>query len=104
MSSNETMVKVYTNPKNYAKDAKDLAKDGWKAENVTERQPRRGCGRILAMGVIFAFIFPPKPELVVTYSRERLNKGYVRCWSCGTINQAKQKRFFCTKCGSQMER
>lgn len=98
----ESMVRVYTKPEDYSRDAAKLAKDGWVAAQVTERQPRRGCGRILLMGVIFAFIFPPKPELVVTYTRTTLQKGFVRCFRCGAINQTGKAHEFCVNCGAAL--
>lgn len=100
----ESMVRVYTKPSDYSKDAAKLASDGWIAGNVTERQPRRGCGRILLMGVVFAFIFPPKPELVVTYTRTVLQKGFVRCFACGTINESGKGHEFCVNCGAALRK
>jgi hypothetical protein len=37
---------------------------------MTERQPRPGLLRIVTLG-LFSLVFPPKPELVVTYKRQR---------------------------------
>ncbi len=99
----ESHVVVYKNPKAYEKDAPKLAKKGWKVESVTERKPRAGIGRLLSLGFV-TMIFPPKPELVVTYSKSTLKKGYVRCFSCGTINRDERgnKTQTCTKCGVQL--
>lgn len=93
----ETMVRVYKKPEDYERDAAKLAKDNWSVDSVTERRPRSGCGRI-ALLWLWALVFPPKPELVVTYARVTLNKGYVRCFSCGTINRD-TKGAICTNCG-----
>jgi hypothetical protein len=98
----ETMVRVYKKPKDYERDAAKMAKDSWSAESVTERRPRSGIGRIATLG-FGSLVFPPKPELVVTYARTTLNKGYVRCFACGVINRDKKdKGAFCTKCGAQL--
>lgn len=100
----ETVVRVYTSPKDFERDTPRFAAEGWIVASVTHRQPRRGCGRILLMGVIFAFIFPPKPELVVTYERTVLAPGYARCYSCGTINRYERTSTFCTNCGKPLRR
>lgn len=59
-------VKRYQNEKAYQKDAAKMLKKGYEVQNVVSEQPRSGCGRILTIG-LFAAIFKPKPELVVTY-------------------------------------
>lgn len=69
-SATETMVRVYRGNAAYQKDATKLAKDGWNPTGMVERKPRAGCLRILTLG-LFTLIFPPKPELVVTYRRTR---------------------------------
>lgn len=97
VENRETVVRVYKKPKEYEKDASKMAKDNWSVESVTERRPRSGIGRIATL-MLLALVFPPKPELVVTYARVTLKKGYVRCFSCGTINRDK-KGAFCTNCG-----
>ncbi|HEU0164617.1 MAG TPA: hypothetical protein VFQ54_06185 [Thermomicrobiales bacterium] len=104
----ETMVRTYTATKDYSKDAKQLAKEGWRVAEVTRHERRRGCMRILMMGVIFAWIYPPKPEIIVRYERAILNKGFARCYSCGTINRIpKFERgqphvFTCSNCGAEL--
>lgn len=67
----ETMVRTYTSAKAYQNDAKRLARDGWSAANVTEHRRRSGCIRVFLLLGIFALVFPPKPEIVVTYVRTR---------------------------------
>lgn len=64
------MVRVYKSPEAYRKDAAKLAKQGWSVQSVTERRPRSGCMRLLLLWFV-VLIFPPKPELVVTYVRHR---------------------------------
>lgn len=59
-------VKRYRNEKEYQKDAAKMLKNGYEVQSVVSEQPRSGCGRILTIG-LFAAIFKPKPELVVTY-------------------------------------
>lgn len=100
----ETMVRVYKKPDDFHKDAVKLAKDGWGVAHMMERRPRQGCARVVLMGFLFAFLFPPKPEIVVTYERAVLAKGYVRCYSCGTINRVVGKRFSCVKCGVELSK
>lgn len=65
----ETMVREYKGVKNFRDDAAKLSADGWIVANQSEFRPRRGCLRIIMLGFIFAFLFPPKPIIVVTYSR-----------------------------------
>lgn len=66
MSNKPIQVKRYKNEKEYQKDAAKLAAKGYEIQSVVSEQPRAGCGRILTIG-LFAAIFKPKPELVVTY-------------------------------------
>lgn len=70
----ETMVRTYKKAKDYQKDAQKLGKQGWRVVGTVEHRPRSGLGRIttgvLTLG-IGALMFPPKPEIVVTYERER---------------------------------
>lgn len=66
----ETMVRVYKSNSDYQHDAKRLAKDGWSVQTTTERKPRAGCARIILLWWL-TLLRPPKPELVVTYSRPR---------------------------------
>lgn len=66
----ESMVRVYTSAEDYGKDAKKLANQGWSVSNVTHRQPRAGCGRIIFLWWL-TLLRPPKPELIVTYTRAK---------------------------------
>jgi hypothetical protein len=66
----ETMVRTYKEPKRFARDARRLSNDGWRVVNTVERHPRAGCLRILLLWW-FVLLLPPKPELIVTYERER---------------------------------
>lgn len=65
----ETMVREYKGVKAFQQDVARLAPEGWTVLQQNEFRPRQGCMRILLMGFIFAFLFPPKPLIVVTYSR-----------------------------------
>lgn len=67
----ETTVKVYRSSKDYQTDAQHMAQQGWTVSNVTENRPRSGCIRVFLLLGIFALVFPPKPEIVVTYSRAK---------------------------------
>jgi hypothetical protein len=69
-SATETMVRVYTGNKAYQRDAEKWARQGWRVATVTERRPRRGC-IVSILFLVPSLIFPPKPELVVTYERIR---------------------------------
>lgn len=61
------VVKRYKNDREYQRDAQRMTKRGYKVINVTSERPRAGCARLITLG-IFTLIFPPKPEMVVTYS------------------------------------
>lgn len=67
MSANVT-IREYKDAKEFDREARRMAKDGWEVQSQTERTQRPGCGRILLTGG-FALVFPPKPTIVVTYRR-----------------------------------
>lgn len=69
----ETMVREYTNSDAFNDDARKLSKDGWGVQSSTELTRNTGCGRCCTLG-IFAFMFKPKPLIVVTYSRPKPEK------------------------------
>jgi len=60
------IVKRYKSQKQYQHDARRLAKRGYEVASVVSEQSRSGCLRILALG-LFAWLFKPKPVLVVSY-------------------------------------
>lgn len=60
------IVKRYKSEKQYQRDARRLAKHGYEVASVVSEQSRSGCLRILMLG-LFAWLFKPKPVLVVTY-------------------------------------
>ena len=64
------MVRTYKEPRRFVRDARRLSRDGWRVVNTIERHPRAGCLRILLLWWL-VLLLPPKPELVVTYERER---------------------------------
>jgi hypothetical protein len=70
MQAEETMIRVYKSNSAYQHDARKLAGQGWRVVSVTERRPRAGIARIVLL-MFLVLIFPPKPQLVVTYSRPR---------------------------------
>lgn len=65
----ETIMRTYTSAKEFERDRAKLANDGWTVLSTTEHRPRQGCLRIILLAFIFAFMFPPKPQIVVTYQR-----------------------------------
>ena len=85
----ESMVREYKYPRQYAKDVEKLAKDGWVVLNVSERWQRH-------------LILPSKQQILVTYTRTILNKGYSRCIACGAINQYGKGHTHCTTCGTTL--
>jgi hypothetical protein len=66
----ETRVRTYSSPVAFNRDAANMARDGWAVASSMERRPPIGCVRIILTGFL-ALLFPPKPEIVVTYRRER---------------------------------
>lgn len=101
----ETMVRVYKKPDEYQRDAQRLAAQGWIVANTMERRPRAGCARILTLG-LFTLVFPPKPELVITYSRvvgsgtgvaSALEPQFIACPQCGGPVPVSAQ--FCPSCG-----
>jgi hypothetical protein len=67
MAKKTIVVKRYKSDREYQRDAARMTRDGYVVQGITSEQPRSGCGRWLTIGV-FALIFKPKPELVVTYA------------------------------------
>lgn len=69
MAKTETMVKVYKDPKDYAKDAQKLAKQGWTVFESLDHQPRAGIVRTFSgLGLLGS---RPKAEMVITYTRTK---------------------------------
>jgi hypothetical protein len=66
----QTKVKVYQSNRQFQRNAKRMAKQGWRVVSTAQDKPRPGCGRIGCLG-IFAGIFPPKERMVVTYQRDK---------------------------------
>lgn len=64
--SKSILVKRYKDERAYQKDAQRMVRRGYKVTSVTSEMQRAGCARILTLG-IFTLLFPPKPQLVVTY-------------------------------------
>lgn len=62
------VVKRYKDERAYQRDAQRWVRRGYKVSHVISEKPRAGCARILTLG-LFTLLFPPKSELVVTYSR-----------------------------------
>lgn len=116
----ETMVRSYPDAKAFDRHAAKLATQDWTVTNTTTRQPRAGCGRILTLGFI-TLLRPPKPEIVVTYSRPKHKPArraeplpaaarpvppptpgsptvrYVTCPNCGASTPDSSR--FCPGCG-----
>jgi hypothetical protein len=69
MAKTETIVRTYKDPKDYAKDANKLAKQGWHVLNSVDHQPRAGFVRTMSgLGLLGS---RPKAEIVVTFTRTR---------------------------------
>jgi hypothetical protein len=62
-------VKSYPDQRAFQRHAAELATDHWVVSSVVERKPNAGCLRI-ALLWWFVLIFPPRPELLVTYRYE----------------------------------
>ena len=69
MNPQSVQVRRYRNDKQFQKDAKRLAGDGWQVISTTSETRRSGCARIIMLGGIGALVFRPKPQTVVTYSK-----------------------------------
>lgn len=65
----EIEVRSYKSAKEFNKDARRMARQGWEVQDVTNQQPRPGVGRVVMLG-LFAAVFKPKPILIVTYRRK----------------------------------
>ncbi len=68
MAPTNTMVKEYEDTREFNRDAQKLSGQGWQVVSQTERTQRPGCLRILLTGGL-AVVRPPKPHIVVTYTR-----------------------------------
>lgn len=64
----DTLVRDYTGRPAFARDAEQLAKDGWAVVRVHERRRRPGKMRFTVLRSL-AWLIPPEPEIVVTYRR-----------------------------------
>lgn len=67
MSPRQVIVKRYKNERQYQRDAQKMARKGYKVMSAVSEIQRSGCLRILLIGVLF----PPRPQLIVTFSLER---------------------------------
>jgi hypothetical protein len=59
-------VKEYRDSKQFRKDARRLAIEGWEVVSSTGLRARSGCLRLLLMGP-FAIMIPPRDRVIVTY-------------------------------------
>jgi hypothetical protein len=69
--ASEIKVKEYKNSGEYQTDAKRMLSQGWRVTDTSERIQRRGCLTMLLIGWNIGLIFPPKPHIVVTYTRDK---------------------------------
>ena len=69
MSQQESQVKTYKSMGDFQRDQPAMAAQGWTVTSTMSHQPRQGLGRIVLLGFVFAAIFRPKPQIVVTYTR-----------------------------------
>lgn len=108
----ETMVRVYKDPNDYAKDVKKLSKQGWEVLNTVDHQPRAGIFRTMSgLGLLGS---RPKAEMVVTFQRakggRKRDKAPVgpvanadgTCPRCG--NPVPETAYFCPSCHAQVKR
>jgi hypothetical protein len=58
------VVKRYKNEREYQRDAQKMARKKYKIQSVVSEQQRSGLMRLFLIG----FFFPPKAQLIVTYS------------------------------------
>lgn len=109
MNAKQSMlVKTYKRPTDFQKDAKKMARHGYTVMSTTNGAPRAG----LAHGVA-SVIFPPLPEVTVTYalvgSAEAWNaqrfRSYearnIRCLEC--YNEVPSDASFCPTCGLKQD-
>lgn len=69
--ASEIKIKEYDTPNDYQKDAGRMTAQGWHVTDTSEREQRRGCVSMILFGWNLGLIFPPKPHIVVTYSRSK---------------------------------
>ena len=69
MARRETAVRVYQHARQLVEDQAAMAGYGYEVLAVTMWRPRSGYWRLILLGFIFAYTFPPRPELIVTYGR-----------------------------------
>lgn len=62
----QIVVRRYRTDRQYQRDARKMARKGYRVATVTSERPNAGLLRWLTIG-IFAMLFRPKPVLVVTY-------------------------------------
>lgn len=65
----EVIAKTYDKELHYIRDVSDLATSGWRVVSTTVFQPRSGWARILFSLGWLAVVYPPKPQIIVTYQR-----------------------------------
>lgn len=63
------VVRRYKTEREYQRDAGRMVKRGYRVAHVVSEMRNAGCMRWLTIG-LFALIFKPSPEFVVTYQRE----------------------------------
>ncbi len=67
----EVKIKEYKTPGEYEGDAKRMTSQGWRVTDTSQREQRRGCLTMLLFGWNIGLLFPPKPHIVVTYTRDK---------------------------------
>lgn len=67
----EVLVKTYDKEQHYVADAPRQSADGWQIVSTNTFQPRSGWARILFTLGWMAVVYPPKPQIVVTYQRAK---------------------------------
>ncbi len=65
----ETTVRTYQHARHMVEDQASMAGYGYEVLDIMMWRPRPGYWRLILLGFIFAYTFPPRPELIVTYGR-----------------------------------
>jgi hypothetical protein len=63
------IAKSYDKEQHYIDDIGDMARSGWGVVSTCVFQPRSGWARIMCSLGWLAVVYPPKPQIVVTYHK-----------------------------------
>lgn len=65
----ETTTRTYKGAKDMERGVNQMVAHGWTVASSVSIPQRQGCVRIVLMGFVFAFMFPPKAKIVVSFAR-----------------------------------